>query len=71
MTSTAAKRVEQRIARKLLQRREMAAEQQYISFWADRLIAIAAVTVSLFIVGSFIEELLWLAVAVATVFTLK
>ncbi|MDG2273840.1 MAG: hypothetical protein P8L39_16195 [Halioglobus sp.] len=71
MTSTAAKRVEQRIARKLLQRREMAAEQQHISFWADRLIAIAAVTVSLFIVGSFIEELLWLAVAVATVFTLK
>ena len=71
MTSTAAKRVEQRIARKLLQRREMAAEQQYISFWADRLIAIGAVTVGLLILGSYAEELLWAAVAAATVFTLR
>lgn len=71
MTSTAAKLIEHRITRKLLQRRDGEQEQARISRWADRLIAIAAVTVCLFILGSYIEELLWAAVAGATVFILK
>lgn len=71
IVSTAAKRIEYGITRKVLQRREGASGQETISPWADRLIAIGAVTVGLLIVGSYIEELLWAAVAAATVFTLR
>jgi hypothetical protein len=70
-TSTGAKRIEYGITRKLLQRREGASYQESISPWADRLIAIGAVTVGLLILGSYIEELLWAAVAAATIFTLR
>ena len=41
-TATAAKRIEYRITRELVQRRQGAAEQQHITPWADRLIAIDA-----------------------------
>ena len=71
IVSTAAKRIEYGITRKVLQRREGASDREFISPWADRLIAIGAVTVGLLIVGSYIEELLWAAVAAATVFTLR
>ena len=71
IVSTAAKRIEYGITRKVLQRREGASDQESISPWADRLIAIGAVTVGLLIVGSYMEELLWAAVAAATVFTLR
>ena len=71
IVSTAAKRIEYGITRKVLQRREGASDQESISPWADRLIAIGAVTVGLLIVGSYIEELLWAAGAAATVFTLR
>ena len=70
-TSTAARRIERRIARKLLQRREGDFEQERITPWADRLIAVAAATVGLLILGSYVEELLWAAVAAATVVTLR
>ncbi|MDE0931883.1 MAG: hypothetical protein OSA77_14400 [Halioglobus sp.] len=70
-TATAAKRIEYRITRELVQRREGAAEQERITPWADRLIAVGAVTVGLLILGSYVEELLWAAVAAATVFTLR
>ena len=70
-TATTAKRIEYRITRELLQRREGAAEQEGLTPWADRLIAIGAVTVGLLILGSYAEELLWAAVAAATVFTLR
>lgn len=70
-TSTAARRIEHRITRKLLQRQEGATEQERITPWADRLIAVGAVTVGLLILGSYVEELLWAAVAAATVVTLR
>tara|TARA_B110000902_G_scaffold95718_1_gene113251 strand:+ start:946 stop:1194 length:249 start_codon:yes stop_codon:yes gene_type:complete len=71
-TATAtAKRIEYRITRELLQRREGPVEQEHITPWADRLIAIGAVTVGLLVLGAYVEELLWAAVAAATVFTLR
>ena len=77
MTTTAAtatataKGIEYRITRELLQRREGPVEQEHITPWADRLIAIGAVTVGLLVLGAYVEELLWAAVAAATVFTLR
>ena len=78
---TAAQRIESQITRQLLQRRaagclQQSAEQQSAvradpSPWADRLIGILAVTAGLLILGSYIEELLWAAVAATTVFTLR
>jgi hypothetical protein len=78
---TVAKRIEYQITRQLLQRREEGAVQQGavqqgvasadINPWADRLIAILAVTAGLLILGSYLEELLWAAVAATTVITLR
>jgi hypothetical protein len=68
---TGAKLIEYRITRQLLQRREEGGEQSGSSVWADRLIAILAVTVALLILGSFLEELLWVLLAAATIFTLR
>lgn len=68
---TAARLIEYRITRKLLRRREEGSEQQRANVWADRLIAILAVTAGLFILGSYLEELLWALLAAATVFTLR
>jgi hypothetical protein len=68
---TGAKLIEYRITRQLLQRRDQAAVHQTLNHWADRLIAVLAVTAGLFIIGSFFEELLWAALAAATVITLK
>ena len=70
-TATATKRIEHRITRELVQRRQGAVEQEHITPWADRLIAIGAVTVGLLVLGAYVEELLWAAVAAATVFTLR
>ncbi|CAA0088208.1 Uncharacterised protein [Halioglobus japonicus] len=78
--------LEHQIARQLLQRREAGSEQQDgtrqrstqqgsvgvdITPWADRLIGILAVTTGLLLVGSYLEELLWAAVAATTVITLR
>ena len=68
---TAAKLIEYRITRQLLQRREEGGEHQGASVWADRLIAILAVTVGLLLLGSYLEELLWALLAGATVLTLR
>jgi hypothetical protein len=68
---TAAKQIEYRITRRLLQRREEVGESTRVSPWAERVIAVLAVTAGLFILGSYLEELLWLVVAGATVFTLR
>lgn len=38
--------------------------------WTDRLIAVLATTVSLFVLGSFLEELLWVVMAAGTIFAL-
>ena len=40
------------------------------SRWAERLIAVLAATAGLFVVGVFMEELLWVLLAGATVFCL-
>ena len=83
---TAARLIEHRIARQLQQRREqfsvhgltfpIPAEpgntQRFdVQPWADRVIAILAVTTGLLVVGSYVEELLWAALAAATVYTLR
>jgi len=68
---TAAKLIEYRITRQLLQRREEGGRQQGVNPWADRLIAILAVTAGLFVLGSYLEELLWAVLAAATIFTLR
>jgi hypothetical protein len=68
---TAAKLIEYRITRQLLQRRETVCEQQVVNPWPDRLIAILAVTAGLVVLGSYLEELLWALLAGATVFTLR
>lgn len=68
---TAAKLIEYRIIRQLLQRREDGNVQQGPNPWVDRLIAILAVTAGLFIVGSCLEELLWAVLAGATLFVLR
>jgi hypothetical protein len=73
---TVAKRIEYQITRQLLQRREEDVAQQGVARadinpWAERLIAILAVTAGLLILGSYLEELLWAAVAATTVITLR
>ena len=68
---TASKLIEYHITRQLLQRSEKGCEPQGVNPWADRLIAILAVTAGLFVLGSYFEELLWALLAAATVFTLR
>jgi hypothetical protein len=70
-TMTAAKLIEYRITRQLLQRRDRRIVQRNHNLWADRLIAVLAVTAGLFIIGSYFEELLWAVLAAATVTTLR
>ena len=73
---TAAKLIEYNITRQLVLRREDNGEQQgglkqCSNLWADRLIAILAVTAGLCILGSYLEELLWALLAAATLCTLR
>ncbi len=68
---TASKHIEYCITQQILQRRGMVGEAQDANLWADRLIAILAVTAGLFIVGSYLEELLWAVLAGATLFALR
>ena len=78
---TAVKHLEYQITRQLMRRREVGAVQQgamrqqnrqastYI--WADRLIAVLALTTGLLVLGSYLEELLWAAMAATTLLTLR
>ncbi len=78
---TAVKHLEYQITRQLMRRREQIAVRQgatqqgnrqlETSRWADRLIAILALTTGLLVVGSLFEELLWAAVAATTLLTLR
>ncbi|MEZ5572468.1 MAG: hypothetical protein R3E64_10650 [Halioglobus sp.] len=79
---TAAKLIEYRITRQLLQLREQADEcvwgsctdinpQASVQVWADRLIAILALTAGMLVVGSYLEELLWVVLAAATALSLR
>ena len=74
---TVARRIENQITRQLLQRRDENEGEPHSRYqsganpWIDRLIAILAVTAGLVIVGSYLEELLWAALAATTVITLR
>ena len=69
---TAAETIEYRITRKVLQRRSKKAASIRGGFdtWADRLIAVLAVTAGLFVLGSYLGELLWVSLAAGTIVTL-
>jgi hypothetical protein len=68
---TATKLIEYRIIRQLLQRREEGDRPLAFNPWADRLIAILALTAGLFVLGSYLEELLWVVLAAALILTLR
>jgi len=66
---TTAKFVEYQITRNILRRREQ--DPRAGSGWlADRLIMITAVTAGMLLLGSYLQELLWVMLAAAAVLTL-
>jgi len=66
---TAAKSIEYRITRQLLSRQGGVKEPVNTNI-ANRVIKIAAATVAVVIIGSYLQELLWLLVAASTVLAL-
>jgi hypothetical protein len=67
---TAAKALEYHIIQQQLHRTRQHNVAPLGARWADRLIGVLATTVGLFLVGSFMEELLWVVLAGATMFIL-
>lgn len=67
---TAAKALEYRITQHLLTRTGQGEERCMEARWADRLIGVLAATAGLFLVGSFMQELVWALLAGATMFIL-
>lgn len=66
---TAAKSLEYQITQHLMRRREL--PQQYNpTRLVDRVIAVAAVTAGLILLGSYLPGLLWVALAAGTVLVL-
>ncbi len=61
--------IEHRITRNLLLRRERE-QLQGSGAWAEKLITLAAVTVGMLVLGSYLQELLWVLLAGAAVLTL-
>lgn len=66
---TTARFIEHRITRDLLRRREKAPAPGNAP-WVERLITAAAVTVGMLVLGSYLQELLWVLLAGAAVLTL-
>ncbi len=66
---TTARFIEQRITRDLLRRREQGIAPGR-NPWLERLITAAAVTVGMLVLGSYLQELLWVLLAAAAVLTL-
>ena len=66
---TTAKSIEYRIAQQLIQRREWE-EKPRLTRLVDRVITVVAVMAGLFLLGSYLEELLWALLAAAAVLTL-
>ena len=61
---TNARAIEYRITRQLLQRQHAAGDQgTRYGKWVERAISVAAVTAGLFVVGSYLQELLWALLA--------
>lgn len=52
--------------RRVLERRTEPPGTQALQRWPDRLIQVLAVTAALVVAGSFLQELLWAALAAAT-----
>jgi len=67
---TTAKAMEYMITRRVLERRgdpdTECPEKEGSRAWPERLIRVAAVTAALVVGGSFLQELLWAVLAVAT-----
>ncbi|MDH3994537.1 MAG: hypothetical protein OEV47_16575 [Gammaproteobacteria bacterium] len=66
---TASKAIEYRITRRLLQRQDGVAKHR-LARLADRVITVIAVTAALFLLGSYLQELLWALLAASCVLTL-
>ncbi|RLA60957.1 MAG: hypothetical protein DRR04_04255 [Gammaproteobacteria bacterium] len=66
---TAAKSMEYRITQQLLRRRGRVNEPVNARI-ANRIIKIAATTVAVVLMGSYVQELLWVLVAASTVLAL-
>jgi hypothetical protein len=67
---TTAQAIEYRITRQALQRRSKKAPRAGFDTWADRLIAVLAVTAGLFVLGSYLQELLWVSLAAGAIVTM-
>lgn len=65
---TASKAMEYRITRQLLQRRGDAGKRSF-SGLADRVISVVALCAGLFLLGSYLQELLWALLAAGAVLT--
>ena len=63
--------IEWEITRRLTGRGRAGSDQPATGQWAERLIAVLAVTAGLLLVGSLSEELLWAAVGVGTLVSLR
>jgi hypothetical protein len=63
---TAAKATEYRIIQQLLQRQE-GGEPASMSLLAERLIAILATTAGVFLLGAYLQELLWVLIVMVTI----
>ncbi len=83
---TPARTIEHGIARQLQRRRERETVRRSsartqerscmrqpfdVQPWADRVIAILAVATGLLLIGSYVEELLWVILAAAAVYSLR
>lgn len=66
---TAAKLIEHRIIRNVIRRRESGATHQ-LSGLADQLITAAAITAGLLLLGSYLQELMWVLLGAGVVLTL-
>lgn len=67
---TTSRALEYRITRHLLRRRESARRGPPSAGFAERVITAAAVVVGVLLLGSLLQELLWVLVGAATVLTL-
>jgi len=67
---TTSRALEYRITRHLLRRREMERRRYPLSGLAERIITAAAVVVGALLLGSLLQELLWVLLGAGTVLTL-
>ena len=66
---TASKAIEYRVTRRLV-KRQNGMSKYSLAKLADRVITVTAVTAGLFLLGSYLQELLWALLAASAVLTL-